>query len=273
MNAPVIPARHRADGNPKLSMKKKAECQYKRVLGKDIEMNQVTKKEDIQSTELTKSSPITPMQMLQTAVDQGADLDKLQKLMDLQERWEASEAKKAYVISMAQFRDKCPNIDKTRAAHNSKYAGLAETIDQIKNLLSECGLSHSWKTNQENVEITVTCCITHTQGHQESTSLTAPPDGTGSKNTIQAIGSTVTYLQRYTLFSVLGLASKEQDNDGANMAVYINLDQKEELITLIKETGADVAKFLKYLGVPSVDEIWAKKFAEAKAALEKKRNK
>ena len=42
------------------------------------------------------STAITPMDMINTAIERGADIDQLTKLMDLQERWEANEARKAY---------------------------------------------------------------------------------------------------------------------------------------------------------------------------------
>ncbi len=159
-------------------------------------------------------APVTPAHMLQIAVEQGADLDKLEKLMDLQERWEEREAQKAFTVSMSDFRNRCPAIVKTRSGHNIKYAGLAESIDQIKDLMAECGLSHSWSTGQEGSDVKVTCTVTHILGHSESTLLVAGPDTTGSKNSIQAIGSTVSYLQRYTLFAILGLASQDADTDG-----------------------------------------------------------
>lgn len=34
------------------------------------------------------------------AMERGADLDKLQQLMELQQRWEASEARKAFVAAL-----------------------------------------------------------------------------------------------------------------------------------------------------------------------------
>ena len=162
--------------------------------------------------------PITPMQMLEIAVQQGADLDKLKQLMDLNDRYEAAQAKKAYNVAMSAFRAECPIIDRTREGHNSKYAGLAEALEQIKELISRNGLSHGWKTNQEIGYVTVECTVTHVDGHQESTSLTAEPDLSGNKNSIQAIGSSVSYLQRYTLFAILGLAAKDQDDDGGAAA-------------------------------------------------------
>ena len=162
---------------------------------------------------IEKVEPTTPAQMLMIAVEQGADIDKLEKLMALQERWEEAQAKKAYVLSMSKFRQDCPMIAKTRTGHNTKYAGLAETIEQIKGLMSDHGLSHGWTTSQQDGLVSVTCTVTHVYGHSESTTLTAGADTTGSKNSIQAIGSTVSYLQRYTLFALLGLAAAE-DTDG-----------------------------------------------------------
>jgi len=165
--------------------------------------------------QIVAKQEVTPMAMLQIAMEQGADIDKLQKLMDLQERWEANQARKAYVEAMALFREDCPIIEKTKKGHNSKYAGLAETIEQIKWTLSDHRLTHSWNTEQVNNETKVTCTVTHVGGHSESTSLAAPAETSGSKNSIQAIGSTVSYLERYTLFAILGLASSDMDQDGA----------------------------------------------------------
>jgi len=189
------------------------------------------------STEIVEKSlpAITPAQMVVMAIEQNADLDKLEKLMGLMERDEAKHAKKAYIIAMSEFRARCPSIEKTRTGHKIKYAGLAETIDQIKDLLSECSLSHSWKTDQCDGNISVTCTVTHINGHSESTSLAAPPDTSGSKNSIQAVGSTITYLQRYTMYAILGLASQEMDTDETPPAA---LDAINAATTLDELQGA-----------------------------------
>lgn len=213
---------------------------------------------------------ITPMDMLQVAVSQGADLEKMQQLMDLQERWEAGEAKKAYVAAMSKFRADCPTIIKTKTGHNSKYAGLANTIEQIKDLLADCGLSHAWKTAQENGLITVSCCVTHTLGHQECTSLTSAPETSGNKNDIQAIGSAVEYLKRYTFFAILGLSSEDEDNDGGGRVTF---EQAEELETLADKAGVDKAKFLTYFQCGSFNHIPAKQYKNALAAIKAKTKK
>jgi len=165
----------------------------------------------------------TPADLLQIAVEGGADIDKLEKLMELQMRWDASEARKAYTRAMAQFRAGCPEISKNKTVDFTSqkgqthytHADLAGAIGQIKSVLTECGLSHSWRTeNLQGGFIQVTCIVTHVDGHSEQTSMVCQPDNTGNKNPIQAMGSSVTYLQRYTLFAILGLASADDDDGG-----------------------------------------------------------
>jgi hypothetical protein len=150
--------------------------------------------------------------------DSNVDVDKLAKLLDVQERWEANEAKKAYVEAMAAFKSDPPKIAKDQhVKYNAveyDHASLQNVTSTINEALSRHGLTASWVTNQDKDKITVSCQITHIMGHSESTSLSASPDSSGSKNPIQAIGSTVTYLQRYTLLSLTGLATEEQDDDG-----------------------------------------------------------
>ena len=48
---------------------------------------------------------VTPMAMLQVAVEKGASVEQLERLMALQERWEANEAKKEFVAAMTRFKE------------------------------------------------------------------------------------------------------------------------------------------------------------------------
>ena len=164
---------------------------------------------------------ITPPQMLALAVERGADISQLEKLMDLQERWEAGEAKKAFVSAMSEFKANPPKINKNRSVEfgttKYKHASLGHVCDQIGGGLGVVGISYRWLTNQDDKGvIRVTCILTHQRGHSEETALRSNPDQSGGKNSIQAIGSTVTYLQRYTLLAATGMATDEQDDDGAN---------------------------------------------------------
>lgn len=149
------------------------------------------------------------------STDGNVDADKLMKLLEANERYEENEAKKAYHVAIAAFQEELPNIVKDAQGHNSKYAKLPGVIAIVAPLLSKNGLSHSWTTKCDSDAIIVTCKITHKYGHSEETSLSAAADGSGNKNSIQALGSTVTYLKRYTLEAALGLAEEDDDGNGA----------------------------------------------------------
>lgn len=227
------------------------------------------------------SAPITPMQMLQIAVEQNADLDKLTKLMDLNERWEANEARKAFVAAKAAFKSEAPTIGKNKhvgfdaknggARTDYHHATLDNVADALAPTLSKHGFSYSWDTDQlDGGLIRVTCVLTHMLGHSEQVSLQAGPDQSGNKNNIQAVGSTVTYLQRYTLLAVTGTATGDQDTDGHIDHEPITAEQKGELVALIKKSETDTVRFLRYLNVETLDKLPAAEFPKAKSALESK---
>jgi hypothetical protein len=177
----------------------------------------------------------TPADLLRLAVEQGADLDRLEKLMDLQTRYEADQARKAYVAAMAAFKAEPLSIDKDKHVRYVKkdgsvteydHASIGNVVTRICAELGKHGFSHRWDTKQIDGKVTVTCIITHELGHSESTQLFASPDDSGGKNGIQSIASTVTYLQRYTLLAATGLATSDQEDDdgrGAGDAVPMYL--------------------------------------------------
>jgi hypothetical protein len=172
----------------------------------------------------TELSPTTPMAMVQYALANGADMAKLEKLIDLAERWDATQARKAFTAAMAEFKQNPPEIlkDKHVAYTTSKgmittydHATLGNVVGQIIKRLADVGISHSWKLDQSTPRIKVTCILTHRDGHCEITEMSASADDSGGKNSIQAIASTKSYLERYTLLAATGLATNDgSDDDG-----------------------------------------------------------
>lgn len=166
----------------------------------------------------------SPSKLIELAISTNADIEKLEKLMALQERWEAKEAKKAFYQALSNFQRECPVIKKNRTVDftskdgrgrtNYNYANLASIEEQIKEPMAKYGLSKTFKQDHSK-SIEVTCCISHVDGHSECVSMHSNSDTTGNKNSIQAIGSAVTYLQRYTLLSALGITTADEDKDGA----------------------------------------------------------
>ncbi len=239
------------------------------------QMNDQAKQQVVNITESMRvvSRELTPTDMLHQAVSQGADIEVLTKLMDLQERWERNQARKAFDEAVAQAKAEIKPIVKNRSGHNSKYADMAAVANAIDPIISKFGLSYRYRASQEE-KISVTCILSHKMGHWEENPLSGPPDKTGSKNDIQAIGSTLTYLQRYSLMLALGLAASQDDDGKAAGGDLITEEQVESLMTLITEIGTiDLPKFLKYLKVEKLEDLKAKDYQRAIDAAESKRAK
>lgn len=171
-----------------------------------------------------QSGAVTPADLLRYALDKGADLDRLEKLMEIQQRHEANEARKAFADDMARFKLKPLSIskdkhvsfktDKGRTEYD--HATIGNVCDVIIGALAEFGFSHRWVPSQESGQCIVDCVITHRLGHEQHTVLKAAPDSTGGKNGIQSIISANTYLSRHSLLMAVGMATKDQiDDDGA----------------------------------------------------------
>lgn len=228
---------------------------------------------------------LTPMAMLDRAVTQGASIETLEKLMALQERWDANQARKAFDEAMAAAKAEIPVIGKNRLVdftgktgvrtnyRHEDLAGIARIVDPI---LAKHGLSYRYRTSSlPNEPVTVTCIVSHRDGHSQENTLTAGRDESGNKNSIQAIGSTVTYLQRYTLKAALGLAASADDDGRASAEETSNVisdEQAETIRGLLADTKSDVTRFLKWAGAESITDILASKFNDAVSMLNAKKH-
>lgn len=186
-------------------------------------MNAITKAEGRQ---LSPAAGVTlaPMRLVEMAIEKGSGMEQLERLMALQERHEANEARRAYVSAMAAFKASPIEITKDRSVGYTdrngnfvgyKHATLAQVTRILVPALAQHGLSHSWSVIQDGGTVAVRCTLTHEMGHSESITIQAPPDASGKKNAIQQIASTISYLQRYTLLAITGTSTEEADDDGA----------------------------------------------------------
>lgn len=177
-----------------------------------------------------------PMAMLAEAVRRGMEPATLKDLMDLQERWEKAEALKAYNEAFAAFKAEAVSVVRNKTVtdgplRGKSYVELFAVVDAVTPALSRHGLSAAWKvTKDERDWIEVTCSLKHVKGHAESVSFGGPPDAGGAKNSIQARASTKTYLERYTLLSVTGLAAKDADTDGRSGKAEVEPDPEGKKI-------------------------------------------
>lgn len=205
--------------------------------------NDIIQKENNQVA--TQEQPQTsPMRLVEMAISNNADVDKLERLMDMQERWEAKEAEKAFNRAMSEFQAECPRITKSKQGHGYKYATLGDIQAQIKQTARDCGISWRWETKEQTADqLTVKCIITHLDGHHqetESTTFIEQPNKMQSRT--QMVGVATTYAQRYSLIGALGITTADEDIDGRLPDEYKKKtpyksfqDDKEAITNAIKD--------------------------------------
>jgi len=185
-------------------------------MSKDTKAIQKTEATAIARAEDTRA--LTPGQMATVLLEKdNFDVDKLARLMELQEQYAANEARKAYWGAMGLFKASCPTIARHGQSHNCTYAKLVDIDEQIRPLMEQCQLCATWSIVRDEPQwLEVECRIAHTpMGHTERTSMGGPPDTGPGRNALQARASTVSYLERYTLKALLGLVDKDMpDDDG-----------------------------------------------------------
>jgi hypothetical protein len=154
------------------------------------------------------------------ASDQAVDIDKMERLLQMQERVLARGAEAEFSTALAAMQPSLPSIDEKGSIKNrdgqvqSTYALWEDINDAIKPMLSEHGFALSFRVAEREGKTIVTGVLSHRSGHRETTDITLPADTSGSKNAVQAIGSSISYGKRYAAGALLNFTSRGEDDDG-----------------------------------------------------------
>ncbi len=221
----------------------------------------------------------SPAKVIAHAIAINAPVEQMERLLVMRREHEKDEARKAFHVAMAEFKAEAPKVtkDKLNKQYGSKYTSLSNLVNTINPILSQHGLSASWDIDQQNGTILVICKITHSSGHSETASMSAPKDESGAKNKIQQIKSTITYLKGVTFESITGLASIDSnvDDDGNTAGTQeecIDEAQLHGLEVLIADTKSNREKFCKAFGIEEVARMAKTKYNQAVLALNAKKS-
>ena len=203
-------------------------------------------------------------------------LDFLKEMFQLEKERDAENARKAYFRAKSAFKAHAPVVikDMDNKQYNSKYASENAMLNTINPVLSQFGLEACFDFPKVEQGMAVTCILTHELGHSERVTLPGPLDTSGSKNPLQQVKSTVTYLRKATFEAIVGIASSNGVDDDANSAApedTINDQQFADITSLISEVKANEKAFLKYLKIESLDKMPASLYERAMKELERKR--
>ena len=198
------------------------------------------------------------------AVQRGASVEELERLLALKERVDAAAALRAHNEAFAAFKQEAVAILRTKKVTDGPlkgkaYAELHSVVSVLTPLLSKHGLSAAWKlTKDEKDWLEVTCYLRHVGGHVESCSMGGPPDVGGAKNPIQARASTKSYLERYTLKAITGLAEQDEDDDGNGAG------GSDDLLQGFQDAAMNgTAALRKHYEAKAPDDAWWSKHSKA----------
>lgn len=156
------------------------------------------------------------------ATNPNASIETLERLLNMQERVQATRAEVAFNAALAEMQPKLPVIEERGAIKNgqkvvqSTYALWEDINEAIRPVLAEYGFALTFRVERSDGMVSVTGVLSHRDGHKTETTLPLPVDSSGSKNAVQAIGSSTSYGQRYTAKLLLNLTSRGEDDDGAS---------------------------------------------------------
>lgn len=214
------------------------------------------------------------------ATDPNVNVEKMEKLWEMYKNIVQWQAEKSFNAAFAQMQAQMPVITERGEIKDgngkvrSQYAFFEDINDVVKPLLQEYGFAVMFKTEDADLEtVRVVGILMHKDGHRESCPLPLPADNSGSKNSVQARGSSISYAKRYILIDLLNITTRGEDDDGqAGGAKTITEDQVLELQKRITEYGVNQPEFLRYFNVPNLTRLPLAKYDDAITALERKRN-
>jgi hypothetical protein len=223
------------------------------------------------------------------AANPRVDVAKMTQLVQLQADMEARAAKIGYDNALAQLQAELPEIDRKGSIvirrkdpktgdrtgpieQKTPFAKWEDIMDVLRPLLRKHNFSLSFRVGQAPDGRIMVTAILARAGHREDTTMILQHDSTGSKNPVQAVGSTTSYGKRYTAGMLLNIVTRGEDDDASRVrgSMLIDKDQVLAINKLIHESGADTARFLALFKAETVPQIPADRFDEAVEQLTRK---
>lgn len=155
------------------------------------------------------------------ALNSDIPIEKLEKMLDMQERVLDRNAKQQFTADLAAMQVSLPRVahhgrleikKDGRTVQTSSFAKLEDINDAIRPVLQEFGFAVTFRVQHSDGFVWVKTVLSHRGGHSEETSLPVPLDTSGSKNNAQAVGSSISYGKRYGICAMLNISTGDDIN-------------------------------------------------------------
>ncbi len=196
------------------------------------------------------------------ASDPNTDVEKIERLLEVQIKMMATQAKIDFDIALSGIQEKMPRIKKNGEIKNRKNQTLVkyikyEDIDiHIRPLLGEYGFSLLHDRSETDKKMIIKTSLKHRSGHQEEVSTILPFDQPNElKNAVQAAVSTFSYGKRVNVCSLLNIVAEGDDDDGHNSTPIISKEQIDEIKDLLNKTKTPLDRFCGLLNIDKIEDL------------------
>ena len=210
------------------------------------------------------------------------NVDVIERLLAMRQREEDRLAERAFNTALSQAKGEIEPVlkkhevdftsDKTSKRTKYKFEEMADVARVVDPVFARYGLAYRFSIAQDGAKVSVTCILSHADGYSERMPpLTGTVDvGGTSMNPLQALGSALTYLQRYSLRAAIGVAAG-RDDDARSLSIGVSPpitpEQADELTALIREVNASEIVLLRLIGVDNILDMNVDQFTRAKENL------
>lgn len=188
---------------------------------------QLARTDDAPNSEIVDLSGGLLGVIARAARDPSVDIDKMERLIALQERVQDRDARIAFIEAKRAMRPSLPVItergkiiirdkgDRNKIVQETSFALFEDLNEILMPIVTEHGFDITFRNGTgPDGKVRVYTVLSHIEGHSEETFFDLPPDGSGSKNAVQAIGSSTSYAKRYGMLEILNVTTKGEDDGG-----------------------------------------------------------
>jgi hypothetical protein len=227
------------------------------------------------TNEVVEQKIFTPAEMIMAAISDKSDLDKIEKLLEIQMKWEQNESRKVYAKSFAIAQEGIMAVIKTKtnAQTKSKYADLGSVIESAKPVYTKEGFSVTFNEADSPKEehIRIVAEVLHNSGHKESYHFDVPMDGKGIQGNanmtkIHGKASSVSYARRYLMCMIFNIPTADDDGNAQSLPTITNA-QLHTLRDLLISKELSEKKLIEYLKIEALENLLASEYTKALTAI------
>lgn len=215
------------------------------------------------------------------ASDPTVDIDKMERLIALQQQVSARDAEMAFnqAMNAAQAEMRPISANASNPQTRSRYATFDKLDRALRPIYTHHGFSLSFDEGDSPKpnHVRVLCYVAHNAGHTRTYHRDMPADGKGAKGgdvmtLTHAAGAAGSYGARYLLKGIWNVAVGDDDTDGNDVTAEhpVSVAQYDALQKRVTDVQADEAKFCEYFRISVLSDLPARRFAEALKMLDKK---